>query len=51
MKKCNKCNKDITPDLVVLIYGGYKKNSCKTCTQKQTRNNNRKRYKALKNWW
>ena len=51
MKKCIKCGKDITPDLVVAIYGGYKRNSCKICIRKQSRDFNRKRSKLLKNLW
>jgi len=51
MKKCNKCGKEITPDLVVYVYAGYKKNSCKDCTRKQSRELNRKKAEALKNWW
>ena len=51
MKKCDKCNKEITPDLVVYVYAGYKRKTCKECIRKATNKLNKKKAKALKNWW
>ena len=50
-KKCNKCNREITSDLEVYVYGGYKRSTCKKCIRKATNKSNRKKAKALKNWW
>ena len=51
MKKCDKCNKEITTDLVVYVYAGYKRKTCKECIRKATNKLNKKKAKALKNWW
>ena len=46
---CVKCDNEIT-DKNLLIVNGYKRKTCKSCIQKQSREINRKKYKKLKEW-
>ena len=48
-KKCNVCGEKINEKNIIKT-NGYIRRKCKDCIRKQSKDINRKKYKALKEW-